>query len=183
MTLNLGNLWIELWNGSDAVLWLLTSALVNGLLVFLLYRGRHSLELLLSAKQVDLLLKFLILYLVCALPVVSMVFLYRGVFGYVGPPEFGDGFIHTYKRYPISFSTNYREQMGFWLTLSVWLAGFLVCIIRSCRRDRSVLRELRALHQSERRGRNPFCCRVLSAGDFLAAKRTGGGGTSIGPLS
>lgn len=145
MTLNLGNLWIELWNGSDAVLWLLTSALVNGLLVFLLYCGRHSLELLLSAKQVDLLLKFLILYLVCALPVVSMVFLYRGVFGYVGPPEFGDGFIHTYKRYPISFSTNYREQMGFWLTLSVWLAGFLVCIIRSCRRDRSVLRELRAL--------------------------------------
>lgn len=99
--LNLGNLWIELWDGSDAVLWLLTSALVNGLLVFLLYRGRHSLELLLSAKQVDLLLKFLILYLVCALPVVSMVFLYRGVFGYVGPPEFGDGFIHTYKRYPI----------------------------------------------------------------------------------
>lgn len=95
MTLNLGNLWIELWNGSDAVLWLLTSALVNGLLVFLLYCGRHSLELLLSAKQVDLLLKFLILYLVCALPVVSMVFLYRGVFGYVGPPEFGDGFIHT----------------------------------------------------------------------------------------
>ncbi len=65
MTLNLGNLWIELWNGSDAVLWLLTSALVNGLLVFLLYRGRHSLELLLSAKQVDLLLKFLILYRVC----------------------------------------------------------------------------------------------------------------------
>ena len=145
MTLNLGNLWIKLWNGSDAVLWLLTSALVNGLLVFLLYCGRHSLELLLSAKQVDLLLKFLILYLVCALPVVSMVFLYRGVFGYVGPPEFGDGFIHTYKRYPISFSTNYREQMGFWLTLAVWLAGFLVCIIRSCRRDRSVLRELRAL--------------------------------------
>ena len=29
MTLNLGNLWIELWNGSDAVLWLLTSALVK----------------------------------------------------------------------------------------------------------------------------------------------------------
>ncbi|MDE7320959.1 MAG: hypothetical protein K2N46_14660 [Lachnospiraceae bacterium] len=146
--LNLGNLWIELWDGSDAVLWVITSALVNGLLVFLLYHGRCGLERILSAGQMDRLLKLLILYLLCLLPVLTMVFLYHGTFGYVGPPEFGDGFIHEYKHYPVSFATDCRIQLVFWLVMAVWAAGFLAGTVRSWRRDQSVLRELRILSDS-----------------------------------
>lgn len=47
--LNLGSLWIELWDGSEAVLWVVTSALVNCLLVLLLYYGRNGLERIQSA--------------------------------------------------------------------------------------------------------------------------------------
>ncbi|MCI8428763.1 MAG: hypothetical protein HFI16_00695 [Lachnospiraceae bacterium] len=143
--LNLGSLWIELWDGSDAVLWVVTSAVVSGLLVLLLYYGRNGLERILNAGQMDRLLKLLIVYLLCLQPVLAMVFLYRGTFGYVGPPKFGDGFIHEYRHYPVSFATGFWTQLVFWLVMAVWAAGFLVCMGRSFRRDRDAWRELRTL--------------------------------------
>ena len=120
--LNLGSLWIELWDGSDAVLWVVTSAVVSGLLVLLLYYGRNGLERILNAGQMDRLLKLLIVYLLCLQPVLAMVFLYRGTFGYVGPPKFGDGFIHEYRHYPVSFATGFWTQLVFWLVMAVWAA-------------------------------------------------------------
>lgn len=142
--LNLGNLWIELWEPSDIVFWVLTVVSVNSLLIFPLYHGRTWLESILSAGQIDRLLKFLILYLCCLQPVLSMIFLYRGIFGYVGPPlsGFGDGFIHEYKHYPVSYTSGLGVQWVSLLLLVVWIVGFLVYGFRSWIKDRAVLNGL-----------------------------------------
>lgn len=144
--LKLGTLWIELWQSSDIVLWLLTSAIVGNLLIFFVFASGRRLERRLSAGQMDGFLKIMTVYLLICMPLLTMVILYRETFVYIGPTEWSDAtrVMHVFHNSSLSYFTPYGNHWSFVALLVIWLSGFLFCGLQQYIKDRSVLRRLRA---------------------------------------
>lgn len=143
--LKLGALWIELWQSSDIVLWLLTSAIAGNLLIFFVFAFRKRLERWLSAGQMDGFLKIMTVYLLICVPLLTLVILYQETFVYIGPIEWSDGTkaMHVFHNFSISYFTQYGNHWIFVALLVIWVSGFFFCGIQNCIKDRSVLRRLR----------------------------------------
>lgn len=144
--LKLGSLWIELWQSSDFVLWIITVGIVSSILICLLLHVRRYLERKLSAGQMDRVLKVLAVYLSVILPLLSMVALYKGVFAYIGPFDGNDGLdtVKDIRNWSISYITPYGNHWVFVLLLVVWQMGFLIGGLLNYRKDRKILKKLKA---------------------------------------
>ena len=145
--LKLGDLWIELWQLSDVTLFILTSACISNLLICVLYWSRRCLEYSMSKYQINRLLKFILLYILILMPIITAVSMYKGIFVHVGPFQGEDGLdtIRITKARSISYSTPHGNHGIFWILMAVWLAGFLWCGLRSYWKKRLVLKRVKKM--------------------------------------
>lgn len=145
--LKLGNLWIELWEASDIVLLVLTTALVSNLTLGIIFCMRRLLEKGLSRKQADCLLKALLVYLLLVMPLSAMVFLYKNTYHQVGHYEGSDGIDTRWVigTESISHFTPHGNHWIFIFLLSVWTTGFLICILKYTIANKRLIKKLKAV--------------------------------------
>lgn len=143
--LKLGNLWIKLWQLSDLAVWVFTTGISCGILIFLFFCMRKYLEQCLTAERIDKLLKALAMYLTVILPLLSMIALYKGIFGHTSPLKGPDGLASTpIHNWSISYATSYGNHWIFFILLTLWLVGFSIGILRNFRCEKKAFKKLKA---------------------------------------
>lgn len=145
MILKTAQLWMETLKISDLVFCLLAVTIVCHVMVCLIFLLRRFLEQIFTMRQLNQLLKLLLVYTLIILPILSFIIWSRSIYSSVEPFDGEDGLHISVSMSYRSFSeaAGYGNQGLFAVILGIWIIGFFISGVGRYRKEIRVIRELK----------------------------------------